>query len=85
MWLRKRVGRLYLTPGQRIFRCRRCYHLTYRSAQTHDQRKYDLARNPVALEAALRSKQPSRVCLGIGAFGLLLERRNRSNMRRAGT
>ena len=80
----RRVGRLYL-PGQQVFRCRRCYQLTYRSAQTHDQRKYDLARNPVALEAALRSKKHSRALLGIGAFGLLLERRNRSNMRRAGT
>jgi hypothetical protein len=47
----KRAGRLYLPPGQRVFRCRHCYNLTYRSAQTQDKRVYELAHNPGALRA----------------------------------
>src|SRR5262249_38010382 len=30
----RRVGRLYLPPGERAFGCRSCYNLTYRSTQT---------------------------------------------------
>ncbi len=35
----KRVGRLYLPTGQRAFRCRCCYNLTYWSARKHDPRQ----------------------------------------------
>ncbi len=31
-------GKLYLPPGQTIFRCRKCYNLAYRSSQTHDKK-----------------------------------------------
>jgi hypothetical protein len=31
-----RAGRLYLPPGKRVFRCRDCYELTYRSSQEHN-------------------------------------------------
>jgi len=68
----KSVGRLYLPPGQRAFRCRHCHNLTYESAQTHDQRKYDLARNPTALLAAVRGKDLRRGLLGVGGLLLLL-------------
>lgn len=34
----RRVRKLYLPPGGRYFGCRRCYKLTYRSAQEHDKR-----------------------------------------------
>jgi hypothetical protein len=40
------TGRLYLPPGQQVFRCRDCHYLTYRSAQRHDRRLYGLARDP---------------------------------------
>ncbi len=76
----RRVGRLYLPPGQRGFRCRHCHSLTYRSAQTHDQRVYDLARNPVALQLALQagaSGDWKRGSLGMEAVRLLLARKNR--------
>jgi hypothetical protein len=35
----RRVGRLYLPPGQQVFGCRPCYGLTYRSCQQHAKRK----------------------------------------------
>jgi hypothetical protein len=39
-----RVQKLYLPPGARYFGCRRCYDLTYTSAQTHDKRFDHLTR-----------------------------------------
>jgi len=76
----RRAGRLYLPPEQRAFRCRHCHSLTYRSAQTHDQRLYDLAKNPVALQLALQAGDFGdwkRCLLGVKAAGLVLARRNR--------
>jgi hypothetical protein len=66
----KLAGRLYLPPGEEVFACRHCHNLTYRSVQTHDQRKYDLARDPTALGAALRSKDLRRAFLGVQALPL---------------
>jgi hypothetical protein len=77
----KLAGRLYLRPGQTVFACRACHNLTYQSAQQHDQRKYDLARDPVALravlDAALRSpnaKKARLAFLSIGAQALCVKR-----------
>jgi len=64
------VGRLYLPPGQRVFRCRHCYNLTYRSTQTQNKRLYDLARNPKALRTALRTENHKEFMLGLGAWAL---------------
>ncbi len=69
----RRAGRLYLPPGQRSFRCRHCYNLTYRSTQTHDQRLYDLARDFPALIAARHAKGLRRRLVGIDAAILRLE------------
>jgi hypothetical protein len=66
----RRVKRLYLPPGEEIFGCRQCHDLTYRSAQQHDQRRYDLARDPDALNSALKSEDLRRAGLGIGALVL---------------
>ena len=52
----RRAGRLYLPVGQRIFRCRHCHNLTYRSAQRHDHRNYLLARNLAEVVAASQAK-----------------------------
>jgi len=76
----RRVGRLYLPPGERFFACRKCHGLTYKSAQQHDQRKYDLARDPVALsallDAALIGPNARRVRLALlGVGGLVLLRK----------
>lgn len=40
----QRVGKLYLPPGGRSFKCRHCYNLTYRSAQqaNKEQARYKL-------------------------------------------
>ena len=75
----RRAGRLYLPPGEKQFRCRRCYDLIHRSAQRHDQRKYDLARNLFAIDKALGSKKIGRALLGVSATGLRLgwERKGR--------
>lgn len=73
----KRVGRLYMPPGQQVFRCRHCYNLTYRSAQTHDQRLYDLARDPLGLRTALDSEKSSRALLGVRAIGVFMAQRRR--------
>jgi hypothetical protein len=51
----RRVGRIYLPRGEQLFACRICHNLTYKSAQQHDQRTYDLARDPTALGAVLHA------------------------------
>ena len=63
----RRVAKLYLPPGGRYFGCRRCYGLTYRSCQESDKRVSALRRNPVVLAAALQSKDPSTLIMGIRA------------------
>jgi len=63
-----RVRRLYLPPDTQVFGCRLCYDLTYRSCREHDPREYKLARDPVALAAALDSKKVGRRLLGFGGF-----------------
>lgn len=63
----RRVGRLYLPPGQQVFGCRHCYNLTYLSAQRHDKRKDRLLRNPAALALALQSETLREQLLGIAA------------------
>ena len=81
----RRVGRLYLPPGQRAFRCRHCHYLTYRSAREHDQRVYDLAQDADALILALEESKRGNwkpVFLGFKAYKLLLERHDRQRLRR---
>jgi hypothetical protein len=73
----RRAGRLYLPPGQRVFLCRHCHWLTYRSTREHDQRLYDLSRNPAALRLALHGGSWKRFRFGIGALKLLAARCDR--------
>lgn len=68
----RQVGRLYLPPADGILRCRDCHNLTYGSAQRYDQRVYDLARNPLALDAAFRSEKHNKRLLAVAAFTLQL-------------
>ena len=75
----RRVGKVYLPPEEQIFACRICHNLTYESAQKHDQREYDLARNIVALNAVLEAasggsplaERGRKLRLGIGGLVLL--------------
>ena len=68
------MGRLYLPPGQKVFACRHCYYLTYRSAQEHDQRVYRLARNPLLIAAVMQSTDLVWGRLGVSALLLGLRR-----------
>jgi hypothetical protein len=68
----RRVGRLYLPPDAKIFRCRECYNLTNKSAQEHDPRVYKLAQDLGAMDAALHSGDLRQGHRGIRA--LLLQR-----------
>jgi hypothetical protein len=84
----KMVGRLYLPPGGQLFACRHCYDLTYKSAQQHDQRKYNLAMYPMALDAILGdigsgsiAKRLMRAKLGLGGLALLGKWRSQGRTR----
>jgi hypothetical protein len=61
----RRAQKLYLPNGAKYFGCRVCYDLTYESCRTHDWRVSKLRRNPFALAGALRSKNVTRVLLGL--------------------
>jgi hypothetical protein len=66
----RRVAKLYLPPGGRYFGCRRCYGLTYASAQEHDKRVDALRRNPEALERLmgnLKGASPRDLILALKA------------------
>ena len=69
----RQVGRLYLPPDTKIFGCRSCYNLTYKSAQTHDPRTYKLAQDLAAIDAAFHSGDLRRGLLASRA--LLLQRK----------
>lgn len=45
---KRRVRALYSTPREKLFGCRQCHNLTYRSAQQHDQRIDRLLKLPAA-------------------------------------
>jgi len=70
----KRVGKLYIPPGEESFRCRHCCNLTYESAQTHDPRANSLAVDLAALQGALKTGNPVRLRLGLKAVDLVLRR-----------
>jgi hypothetical protein len=44
---KRRVRVLYSTPREKLFGCRRCHNLTYRSAQEHDKRIDWLLKLPI--------------------------------------
>ncbi len=73
----RKALRLYLPPGGQLFGCKRCYRLTYRCCQNHDKRVNDLARDPFAIEMALKSGSPKQVSLGMRAFTKLVWWMNR--------
>jgi len=53
----RRVGKLYLPPGEGRFACRHCHNLTYRSSKEHDKR-LDRFRNLPPEEIARALKSP---------------------------
>lgn len=77
----RRVKKLYLPPGEQVFGCRQCHDLTYKSVQRHDKREYNLARDPDAVNAALRSKDLKRARLAIGGLAVSVKRMRKGKAR----
>jgi hypothetical protein len=74
----KRVGKLYLPPGEEFLRCRACHHLTYRSAKEHDKRVDALTRSPQELNKALNGTNRPRALLAFRAVARLMRGKNGS-------
>jgi hypothetical protein len=52
----RRVGKLYMPPGENRFGCRTCWNLTYQSSKEHDKREDFFRRlSPEELGQALQS------------------------------
>lgn len=64
----KRAAKLYLPADESAFRCRHCYWLTHRSAQTHIKNEYLLAKHPEKIAAALASPRQSTRLLAARAL-----------------
>jgi hypothetical protein len=75
---RRRAAKLFRPPGQATFGCRRCFNLTYRSVQQHDQRVDNLANDLDRLRCALTCGNLKLLPLGVKAYRKLKERLNRS-------
>lgn len=58
----RRVGKLYLPPGGRYFRCRRCYDLTYTSCQ--ESHRYDSLYASIASKVGLPAAVVKRISRG---------------------
>lgn len=50
----RRVGKLYLPPGEKYFGCRHCYDLTYQSCQESDKRLNFYLKNTAAMWEAMQ-------------------------------
>ena len=85
---RRRVGKLYLPPGEKYFGCRSCYNLTYQSCKEHqsykghDKRVDALMENPDLLSDYIESHDPKHLKLAVKACGNLLDRTLRSRKKR---
>jgi hypothetical protein len=64
----RRVGKLYMPPGESRFACRHCWELTYESCKTHDKRVDNFRRLPPhELALALKSPDPYTRLLALKA------------------
>ncbi len=74
----RRVGKLYLPPGESHFACRSCYNLTYRSSKQHSKR-LDVFRRlpPGELTRALESPDWNTRILAFSAARRLLAKTTR--------
>jgi len=74
---RKRVSKLYLPPGGKLFGCRSCYRLTYRSVQEHNGRVAALLKDPDGLFQAVEAflKSPGEGRFPASAFSALFSKR----------
>lgn len=71
----RRVGKLYLPPGEDRFACRVCHNLTYRSCKEHSKREDEFRRMPPeALTRALESADWNTRFLALRAARRLLRK-----------
>jgi hypothetical protein len=54
----RRVGKLYLPPNEKIFACRLCHGLTYRSSQTSHKGVKRMLKDPGLLRSVLQRRGP---------------------------
>lgn len=69
----RRVGKLYLPPGEKYFGCRTCYDLTYESCQEHDKRVSALIKNPYLMLGKLQSGDVKDSLLAMRAYFKFLD------------
>jgi len=79
----RRVGRLYLPPGEQFIGCRICPNLIHESAPKHDARVYQMARDPATWKATLRHKKLGRKLLATSAFSLWLRWQRKGRARQS--
>jgi hypothetical protein len=79
---KRRVRVLYSTPREKLFGCRQCHNLTYRSAQQHDQRIDRLLKLPAAeFNQFLENGTYRQKLLAVRASTVLLLRMQRKALR----
>lgn len=65
---RRRVGVLYLPPGQKYYGCRQCYNLTYKCQKEHNKRLDLYRKNPELLLNLVGSHKASDLLLAIDLY-----------------
>ncbi|MFC2171904.1 hypothetical protein ACFLU6_04655 [Acidobacteriota bacterium] len=73
----RRVSRLYLPPGEKLFGCRQCFDLTYESVQKHDSRVDALMRDETALDEISQNAQSQKtrdLLLAMRAYNKLFDK-----------
>jgi hypothetical protein len=79
---KRRVKIIYSTPREKLFGCRECHNLTYRSAQTHDKRIDGLLKLPaVDFTEILETGTTRQKLLAVRASTVLLLRMQRKALR----
>lgn len=81
----RRVQKLYLPPSARVFGCRSCHRLTYRSSQEHDKGVDAFLRDPAVMRSALSAPAealPARALLKALKADILTQERLTKRLRR---
>jgi hypothetical protein len=77
----RRVGKLYLPPGERYFACRYCHNLIYKACKEHDSRVDEIVKDPSLLESYLEGGDVKGLLLAIKARRVLMQKLLRQSVR----